>query len=250
MAEQQQVEDVAAGDVAQITVSSRIPDFWQDSPRMWFIQAEAVLYNQRLSDAAKFQLVIAKLGKQVITQVTDILLNPPESNEYEALKARLLNIYEESKSRQILIGEIDLGDQKPSQLLRRMQDLARGKVSDDTLNILWQNHLPPSVRAVLAVSDTKDVNTLATIADKVMESITPVNIAAVGSSTPGCTSDAVSIIAEIAKINLRLNSMEKSNFRRNRAQYPDITKPVSFKDPPKHAVYHHKRRRARPYTRE
>lgn len=206
---------VAPENVAQITVTSRIPEFWQDQPRTWFIQVEAVLHNQRLTDLAKYHLVIAKLGKQVISQVTDILLNPPADGKYEALKSRLLNIYEESECRQIqkLIGEMDLGDQKPSQLLRRMKDLARDKVTDDTLNVLWQNHLPSAVRAVLAVSDTKDLSTLATIADKVLESSRPLSVSAVSSDGPGTSSDTATIIAEIAKINLRLNQMEKSRSR-------------------------------------
>lgn len=202
-------------EVVQITVSSKIPEFWQDQPRTWFIQVEAVLHNQRLTDAAKYHLIIAKLGKQVISQVTDILLNPPTENKYETLKTRLLSIYEESESRQIqkLIGEMDLGDQKPSQLLRRMRDLARDKVTDDTLSVLWKNHLPSSVRAVLAVTDTKDLSTLATIADKVMESMKPLSVSAVSSDTPGVSSDTTTIIAEIAKINLRLNNMERSRSR-------------------------------------
>ncbi|CAF4741515.1 unnamed protein product [Pieris macdunnoughi] len=66
---------------------------------------------------------------------------------------------------------MEICDQKPSQLLRRMRDLGREKYLTDvsTLRILWQSHLPTSVRAVLAVSETKDMDNLATVADKIME---------------------------------------------------------------------------------
>lgn len=37
-------------------------------------------------------LVIAKLGKELITQVTDILVTPPKTGKYDALKTRLLAI--------------------------------------------------------------------------------------------------------------------------------------------------------------
>lgn len=203
-------EDTRETEVAQITVTSRIPDFWEDQPRTWFIQAESVLYNQKLSDAAKYHLVIAKLGKHVVQQVTDILVKPPAEGKYELLKTTLLAIYEESETRQIqkLMGEMELGDQKPSQLLRRMRELARDKVNNETLNILWQNHLPASVRAVLVVTDTKDLSILASIADKVMETISPVNVATVESR-----SSNYSIIAEIAKINKRLDQMSLSRSR-------------------------------------
>lgn len=195
--------------VAQITVSSRIPEFWEDQPMTWFIQAEAVLYPQKLADVNKYHLLITKLGKGAIQQVTDILRNPPETNKYDTLKARLLAIYEESENRQIqkLMGEMDLGDQKPSQLLRRMQELARDKFSDQALCVMWQNHLPLSVRAVLAVSNANDATVLASIADKVMEVSHPgTSISAVSATSRASTS----VVDEIAKINVRLANMERS----------------------------------------
>ncbi|KAL4718012.1 hypothetical protein ACJJTC_012837 [Scirpophaga incertulas] len=76
---------------------------------------------------------------------------------------------------------MELGDQKPSQLLRRMRDLARGKIPDHTLRILWQNHLPPSVRAVLAVTEAADMDNLATVADKIMETMSLPQVAEINS---------------------------------------------------------------------
>ncbi|XP_045521220.1 uncharacterized protein LOC123712257 [Pieris brassicae] len=128
-----------------------------------------------MGDDTKFNIVVSKLGKDVIQQITDILFSPPEQDKYGALKKKLLNIFEESETRQLqkLISEMDLGEQKPSQLLRRMKDLAREKLPDDTLRISWQTHLPQAVRAVLAVTETKNLNKLANVADKVAESIQP-----------------------------------------------------------------------------
>ena len=74
------MENTRETELAQITVTSRIPDFWEDQPRTCFIQAESVLYNQKLSDAAKYHLVIAKLGKHVVQQVTDILVEQRRAN--------------------------------------------------------------------------------------------------------------------------------------------------------------------------
>ncbi|XP_022836513.1 uncharacterized protein LOC111363877 [Spodoptera litura] len=166
-----------AVELATVTISSRIPEFWCDQPRLWFVQCEAILGPQKLSDEARFNLVVAKLGKDVIQQVSDILLKPPENKKFETLKARLLVAYEESENRQFqkLLSEMQLGDQKPSQLLRRMKDLARGKIPDETLIIMWQGHLPSAVRAVLAVSEMKDLEKLAAVADKIMETTRPLN---------------------------------------------------------------------------
>ncbi|KAL0831039.1 hypothetical protein ABMA28_001922 [Loxostege sticticalis] len=202
-------------DVSVISVSSRIPEFWTDQPRVWYIRAEAVITPQKISDEAKFHLIVSKLGKDVIQQVTDLLIKPPETNKYETLKARLLAIYEESENRQVqkLIGEMELGDQKPSQLLRRMRDLAREKIPDETLRILWQSHLPQAVRAVLAVTETKDMDNLAAVADKVMETTLQPQIAEVSTRTGDDK-----ILAEIAKLSARISTLERSSRSQFRGQ--------------------------------
>ncbi|XP_046976455.1 uncharacterized protein LOC124542561 [Vanessa cardui] len=203
-----------AVELASVTVSSRIPDFQHDQPRLWFVQCDAILRPQKLSDDTKFNLIVTKLSKDVIQQVSDILLSPPETNKFETLKTRLLAVYEESETSkfQKLISGMDLGDQNPSQLLRRMRDLARGKIPDDTLLIMWQGHLPASVRAVLAVSEVKDLEKLAAMADKVMETSSPANISAI--QTPGSRDDSF-ILAEIAKLSLRIREMESRSRQRN-----------------------------------
>lgn len=214
------------GELSVISVTSRIPEFWCDQPRLWYVQCEAILGPQKLSDEAKYNLVVTKLGKDVVTQVSDILLKPPETKKFDTLKERLLKIYEESEMRQFqkLLGEMELGDQKPSQLLRRMRDLARDKMPDETLRIMWQGHLPPSVRGVLAVSEVKDLENLAAIADKVMETTQPLQVSEVQATPSTSTSsDHSFILAEIAKLSLRIREMEQErnqdrNFNRYRSR--------------------------------
>ncbi|XP_060806483.1 uncharacterized protein LOC132903130 [Amyelois transitella] len=202
------------GEMAQVSINSRIPEFWKDHPRVWFIRLEAVLASQKLSDATRYDIVVAKLEKYVITQVSDLLVKPPETEKFAAQKERLLEIYEESEERQIkkLISDIELGDQKPSQLLRRMKDLPGQKIPDDTLRIFWQGHLPASVRGILAVTESKDLNILASVVDKIMESHGSENCASeVRASTSSCSTDV--ILGEIAKLNLKIQNMERSRNR-------------------------------------
>lgn len=92
-------------------------------------------------------------------------------NRYNALKEKLLQVFEESEARKLykLIGEMELGDQGPSQLLTKMTDLVQGKVNEDTLSLLWKIHLPMWVRAVLTVSETNDLALLTKLADQVLE---------------------------------------------------------------------------------
>lgn len=210
------------GEVAVISVTSRIPEFWCDQPRLWYVQCEAVLAPQKLSDEARYNLVVTKLGKDVVQQVSDILLKPPEVKKYDTLKERLLKIYEESEMRQFqkLLSEMELGDQKPSQLLRRMRDLARDKMPDETLRIMWQGHLPPAVRGVLAVSEVKDLEHLSAIADKVMETTQPLQVSEVQSiHNSSSSTDQSFILAEIAKLSLKIREMEQDrNFNRFRSR--------------------------------
>lgn len=193
-------------DVVLISVSSRVPEFWTDQPGLWFIQFEAAVAPQKASDNAKYQLLIAKLGKAVIQQVADLLAKPPEADKYKALKDRLLSIYEESENRRIqkLIGDMQLGDQKPSQLLRRMQGLAGSRMTSDTLIVLWQNHLPAAVRTVLAATTLDDPEKLAAVADKVIETSKPLEVAAVASTSSSNLADV------IAKLTLEVAELRKA----------------------------------------
>lgn len=207
----------AASELAAITLTSKIPDFWTDQPRVWFIRTEAMLAPQKLSDDAKYDIVVSKLSKEAIQQVTDILIEPPASKRFDALKTRLLRIYEESKNRQLqkLISEMELGDQKPSQLLRRMRELAKDKIPDDTLRILWQGHLPDTIRAVLAVSEIKELDHLSSIADNVFETSRTVHqVNEVSQSQqPSTAKDTELIMAEIAKLSFKVAELERSRPR-------------------------------------
>ncbi|CAF4741686.1 unnamed protein product [Pieris macdunnoughi] len=103
-----------------------------DQPRVWFIRAEAVLGPQKIADEAQFQIVVSKLDTKT---------------------------------------DWRNGDRRPK-TVATSSPYARsrtGEIPDDTLRILWQSHLTTSVRAVLAVSETKDMDNLATVADKIME---------------------------------------------------------------------------------
>ncbi|GBP40882.1 hypothetical protein EVAR_88943_1 [Eumeta japonica] len=202
----------AAREQIHYLICARVPDFWTDQARLWFAQFEAVVINQRLPDIARHNLVVAKLNKEAIQEISDILLTPPVNDKYNTLKTRLLTVYAEIETRQLqkLLSEVELGDQRPSQLLRRMRDLARTKIPDDTLRVMYTGHLPTAVRAVLAVSDTKDLDNLATVADKIIENTRPlVDVNEVTSSmnhAPSASHKSESninrIVDEISKLSM------------------------------------------------
>lgn len=199
-----------------ISVSARIPEFWADQPGLWFVQFEAAVNPQNASDSAKFQLLITKLGKQVIQQVADLISNPPLEGKYKAVKDRLMDVYAESESKRIqkLISDMQLGDQKPSQLLRQMQNLAGNNVTQDTLLVLWQNHLPLPVRTVLAATALSNSDKLAEVADKVAEMANVGDVAAVTQQQP------TDLAAAVQKLSIEVAELRKGRdfSRRNRNQ--------------------------------
>jgi hypothetical protein len=110
---------------------------------------------------------------------------------------------------------MELGEQKPSHLLRRMRDLARGKVPDQTLCILWQNHLPQAARAAVAVADSQNLDSLAAIADKVLEAVRPTSHVAEVQATSSrgrsaSPRDIAAIVASIEKMNTRIAGLEQA----------------------------------------
>lgn len=108
----------------------------------------------------------------------DLLLRPPADNTYTSLKEQLTKRTALSKQRRLqqLFTSEELGDQKPTQLLCRMQQLAGDRTGLDPafLQALFLSRLPNSVRMVLdSTPEGTTLDKLAEMADKVMEVAVP-----------------------------------------------------------------------------
>lgn len=245
---QQETLEVAAG----TAILSRIPEFWRDQPRLWFTQLEAILAPQKQGDDYKYFTVVAKLSKEEILQVSDLITSPPSTEKYNAIKERLINCYEESEQRQFqkLLTEMDLGDQKPSQLLRKMQVLGKGKMGDETIKLLWLRLLPPSVTTVLAVTEDMDIDKMSQIADKIITNSKLTEVSAVNENINKTDEGAMTcILAQLAKIQLELSAIQQDrrDHRRstqryyNRQQFPSRSSSRTSSRKRKHyCVYHYK----------
>lgn len=211
-------------EVSGVSATLRIPPIWRDRLRLWFAQFEAIVSPHKKGDKAMYELVIGQLERQDIDEIADIILRPPATDKYEALKKRLLQVYEESEQRQVqrLLSEMELGDMKPSQLLRRMKNLAGDNISDSALRIMWTNHLPQSVRAVLAVSDNiakkSDIDDLAQMADKILEHSHPPTIAAVSTCTSQATTHEMTITEKLTE-KIDLLTREIAELKTNQSSY-------------------------------
>ncbi|XP_047032027.1 uncharacterized protein LOC124643514 [Helicoverpa zea] len=196
-------------ELAVVSVQSRLLPFWREYPRMWFIQFEAVVEPQKTSDENKYRYVLGQLQPTDLQHVTDIVIKPPETKKYEAIKQRLLSVYEQSEVKNFknLISGLELGNQKPSQLLRRMRELGGNMITEDGIKIEWMNHLPPQMRVVLSVNTDSSLDMLAAMADKMMEYSESANIAAVSSSQP----DSAAVNQKIMSAQIQVLSKQLEN---------------------------------------
>lgn len=158
-------------ELSGVSVGLRIPPIWRDKLRGWFAHFEAIMKSQKKGDQAMYELVLGQLERQDVDEVYDILLRPPEENKYTAIKQRLLQVYEDSEQKNVqrVIAGMELGDLKPSQLLRRMQNLAGDHLSAVTLRGMWLNQLPAHISSIIAISEKSSLSEVALMADKMMD---------------------------------------------------------------------------------
>lgn len=221
--------------LAAVSVQSRLLPFWREIPRAWFIQFEAVVDPLKTSDDQKFRYVLQQLQAADLQHITDILYNPPAANKYDAVKNRLMTVYDKSdvKNFQKLISGLELGDQKPTQLLRKMRELGCGMITDEGLKIEWLNHLPPQVRVVLSINTESSLDTLAAMADKMVEYSEPATIAAVATSSRDQVMSAqLDILTkQIEKLNFEVAELRgRSTERYYRRPYNSRSRSRSSKD--------------------
>lgn len=179
----------------------KLPPFWKANPSLWFVQVEAIFQLARVTgDDTKFRYVIISLDPEILPFVSDILEAPPGTGRYQAIKSRILSSFgetSETKLRTLLRGN-EMGEEKPSNFLQRLRNLAGQACGDSVLRTLSLEQLPESVRAILAIGGVDDLTTLALQADKAMEVVRP-TIATVAAATPNGTSDLGHQIEELRK---------------------------------------------------
>ncbi|CAN8004677.1 unnamed protein product [Ixodes hexagonus] len=145
---------------------------------LWFLHIEATFRRGRItSQSAMFGYVVAALAQAATALVRDIQRTPPADLPYGRLKTELIRrttASEQQRLQQLLTSE-ELGDRKPSELLR-MHQLLGDKAENLDISIfreLFLQRLPHDVRRVLTTADPCSLESVARMADKIMEVRSP-----------------------------------------------------------------------------
>ena len=211
---------VHAPDVSAVSVQLKLPPFWPADPELWFAQVEAQFACRRIvSQRSKFDYVVSSLSPEYAAEVRDLLIRPPTDDPYQTLKTQLTNRTTASEQRklQLLFTSEELGDKKPTQLLRRMQQLLgdRPAMADESfLRELFLQRLPSNVRMVLASTpDSTGLDKLAELADKVIEVATPPGTIASVASSPTITAEVEHLRAEVSRLEKLVKKLAHSSSR-------------------------------------
>lgn len=240
---------IAGPEIGRIQI--KVPPFWKINPALWFCQLEAQFHTTRTtSDRSKYYAVVGAIESTILNQVSDLVLHPPNNDMYNTLKARLLDVFADSEQSRLkkLLGEIEIGDQKPSFLLREMRNLADNSITTDLLKTLWLKNLPPNIQAILSIS-SEDVDRLAVMADKIFETSSHAEIQKI-SSRPSNNGNMDSKVLELSKQLSELKSRfdrERPDYRqshksrsRSRSQTPSNRSSSHVKDSGKLCWYHNR----------
>ncbi|BHF58444.1 hypothetical protein SprV_0100139600 [Sparganum proliferum] len=152
-------------------VSVKLPPFWPRNVELWIARCEAEFEACDITrQETMFNHPQRSLPDEYAEELCDLLIQRPSDQPYDKLKEALVKrvaMMEERRLRQLLTGE-EVGNRKPSQLLRRMQQpVGERKFQASILRQLFLQRLPLDVQTVLAVSQGS-MEELAELADKVM----------------------------------------------------------------------------------
>ncbi|KAJ8033005.1 hypothetical protein HOLleu_23119 [Holothuria leucospilota] len=166
--------DTKPDDKSLAALALKLPPFWPKDPTLWFAQVEAQFETRGItSQSTKYAYVVASLSPEFAQEIRELLINPPQQHPYDTIKQELIKRTSESEQKRLqklLISE-ELGDKKPSQLLRRMKQLlGDSTIEDNILRQLFLQRMPQNVQLILAsTADTINLEELALIADRIIE---------------------------------------------------------------------------------
>lgn len=211
---------IGANSVETCRVGVRVPPFYPEKPALWFAQLEGqFVLSSITNDSTKFYYTIANLEAQYAAEVEDVITSPPVTDKYEKLKNELvkrLSASREKKVKQLLVHE-ELGDRKPSQFVRHLQNLAGPGVPEEFLRTIWTSRLPQSTQTIIASQPKATLEELAELADRIHDVVTPSH--QVASTSTAAPSVVAAMERQIAALTEQVKALS-TEVRRSRHRPP------------------------------
>lgn len=217
----QQQQPTATTNVASNTLH-KLPVFWSNMPEVWFIQVEQIFtLNRILSDVSKYRHVVAVLPQEAMSNVIDLLRNPPENEKYNSLKQALISRHSLSENKRLeeLLNASEIGDRSPSAFFRDMENSMGSSsfVNSHLLKRLWLRKLPEAVKVAITSSHLEDIQTLLTLADNVWEVTHTSSISSIASKPSASSSNREDkLIEAINALSIEVSSLKKNFSERRR----------------------------------
>lgn len=193
----------------------KFPEFRKEYPEFWISQVESTFRNHNITrDQTKFDYLLQYSPPEILPHIVTLATNPPPDGErYDAIKKRIIDAFsesEEAKVRRVLQGR-SLGGQKPSHFLVELRNTAGSQVSDAVLRSIFIEQLPDHAKYILAVTEDKNLDNLARLADRVVEVQGPTIAATTAATKPPVTPDDQtyhSMARQLSELTTRVNQLE------------------------------------------
>ena len=203
--------------ISGIQIQFRAPQFCTSDPSMWFNLIECNFKANKISSSmTKFSHATSLLPQEVLTKVADVISKAISSTTpYEDLKAAVIKRMESSVTTRLqeLLSKEELGNEKPSDLLRRMQRLLHDKYEsfDHALfRQLFYQRLPADIqRNLFTVKDKISLEDLATLADDYMSTVTQskMTVSHVTTGAAASTTEMQQLTQLVTHLTMQVNSL-------------------------------------------
>lgn len=194
--------------------------FHHNNPRLWFAALECSFDARNIrKQRSRFCHAVSMLPPDIMQDVEEIILNPPEESPYDVLKEAIIGLLRQSDDKrfhQLMEGQ-SLGDRKPSQLLTAMRRASAGfNVSDELLGTMWKQKLPVACKQILStLSARATLNEMATTADAIWSVTDTVGqVSAVRAERSDPLDDRLCRIEQLVSSL----SLQQDSWRRSRSQ--------------------------------
>ena len=148
---------------------AKLPTFWNNDPRSWFVQVDAQFALRQITqDDTKYWHVVASLDKETASCCSPIIARTPDANKYQYLREQLIKRFDLSDEERAdrLLDMQTLGGRRPSELADAILQLNGNQPNHILLRRIFVRALPQTLRNALSTSTTEDLRELAREADR------------------------------------------------------------------------------------